>query len=34
MIVDALLGTGFAGEPRGAVAEAIEAIERRAARRS
>jgi NAD(P)H-hydrate epimerase len=25
-IVDALLGTGFAGEPRGAVAEAIEAI--------
>jgi ADP-dependent NAD(P)H-hydrate dehydratase / NAD(P)H-hydrate epimerase len=27
-IVDALLGTGFAGEPRGAVAEAIAAIER------
>jgi NAD(P)H-hydrate epimerase len=26
VIVDALLGTGFAGEPRGAVAEAIEAI--------
>ena len=26
LIVDALLGTGFAGEPRGAVAEAIEAI--------
>jgi NAD(P)H-hydrate epimerase len=25
-VVDALLGTGFAGEPRGAVAEAIEAI--------
>ncbi len=25
-IVDALLGTGFAGEPRGAVADAIEAI--------
>jgi ADP-dependent NAD(P)H-hydrate dehydratase / NAD(P)H-hydrate epimerase len=25
-IVDALLGTGFAGEPRGAVAEAIDAI--------
>jgi hydroxyethylthiazole kinase-like uncharacterized protein yjeF len=27
-IVDALLGTGFAGEPRGVVAEAIEAIDR------
>ncbi len=27
-IVDALLGTGFQGEPRGAVAEAIEAIEK------
>lgn len=27
VIVDALLGTGFAGEPRGAVGEAIEAIE-------
>jgi ADP-dependent NAD(P)H-hydrate dehydratase / NAD(P)H-hydrate epimerase len=27
VIVDALLGTGFAGEPRGAVAEAIDAIE-------
>jgi ADP-dependent NAD(P)H-hydrate dehydratase / NAD(P)H-hydrate epimerase len=27
-IVDALLGTGFAGEPRGPVAEAIAAIER------
>jgi ADP-dependent NAD(P)H-hydrate dehydratase / NAD(P)H-hydrate epimerase len=27
-IVDALLGTGFAGEPRGPVAEAIELIER------
>ena len=27
-IVDALLGTGFGGEPRGAVAEAIEAIAR------
>ena len=27
VIVDALLGTGFQGEPRGAVAEAIEAIE-------
>jgi ADP-dependent NAD(P)H-hydrate dehydratase / NAD(P)H-hydrate epimerase len=26
VIVDALLGTGFQGEPRGAVAEAIEAI--------
>jgi ADP-dependent NAD(P)H-hydrate dehydratase / NAD(P)H-hydrate epimerase len=26
VIVDALLGTGFAGEPRGAVGEAIEAI--------
>ena len=26
MIVDALLGTGFQGEPRGAVAEAIEAV--------
>ena len=26
VIVDALLGTGFEGEPRGAVAEAIEAI--------
>jgi hydroxyethylthiazole kinase-like uncharacterized protein yjeF len=26
VIVDALLGTGFAGEPRGAAAEAIEAI--------
>ena len=26
VIVDALLGTGFAGEPHGAVAEAIEAI--------
>jgi NAD(P)H-hydrate epimerase len=28
VIVDALLGTGFEGEPRGAVAEAIGAIER------
>ena len=28
VIVDALLGTGFEGEPRGAVAEAIEAVER------
>jgi ADP-dependent NAD(P)H-hydrate dehydratase / NAD(P)H-hydrate epimerase len=28
VIVDALLGTGFAGEPRGAVAEAIGLIER------
>ncbi len=28
VIVDALLGTGFQGEPRGAVAEAIEAIGR------
>jgi NAD(P)H-hydrate epimerase len=28
VIVDALLGTGFAGEPRGAVGEAIAAIER------
>jgi ADP-dependent NAD(P)H-hydrate dehydratase / NAD(P)H-hydrate epimerase len=28
VIVDALLGTGFAGEPHGAVAEAIELIER------
>jgi ADP-dependent NAD(P)H-hydrate dehydratase / NAD(P)H-hydrate epimerase len=27
VIVDALLGTGFAGEPHGAVAEAIDAIE-------
>jgi len=27
VIVDALLGTGFAGEPRGAVGEAIDAIE-------
>ncbi len=27
VIVDALLGTGFAGEPRGTVAEAIDAIE-------
>lgn len=27
VVVDALLGTGFAGEPRGAVLEAIEAIE-------
>jgi ADP-dependent NAD(P)H-hydrate dehydratase / NAD(P)H-hydrate epimerase len=27
VVVDALLGTGFAGAPRGAVAEAIEAIE-------
>ncbi len=27
IVVDALLGTGFAGEPRGAVAEAIVAIE-------
>jgi hydroxyethylthiazole kinase-like uncharacterized protein yjeF len=26
VVVDALLGTGFAGEPRGAVAEAIDAI--------
>ena len=26
MIVDALLGTGFQGEPRGAVGEAIEAV--------
>jgi ADP-dependent NAD(P)H-hydrate dehydratase / NAD(P)H-hydrate epimerase len=26
VLVDALLGTGFAGEPRGAVAEAIDAI--------
>ncbi len=31
VIVDALLGTGFAGEPHGAVAEAIEAIGRSAA---
>jgi hydroxyethylthiazole kinase-like uncharacterized protein yjeF len=31
VIVDALLGTGFAGEPRGAVGEAIEAIESRMA---
>ena len=28
IVVDALLGTGFAGEPRGAVGEAIEAIDR------
>ena len=28
VIVDALLGTGFEGEPRGPVAEAIEAIDR------
>ena len=28
VIVDALLGTGFAGAPRGAVAEAIEAVNR------
>ena len=28
LVVDALLGTGFAGSPRGAVAEAIAAIER------
>jgi hydroxyethylthiazole kinase-like uncharacterized protein yjeF len=27
LVVDALLGTGFSGEPRGAVAEAIAAIE-------
>ncbi len=27
VVVDALLGTGFAGEPRGTVGEAIEAIE-------
>jgi NAD(P)H-hydrate epimerase len=27
-VVDALLGTGFQGEPRGAVAEAIDAIDR------
>ncbi|HYM45237.1 MAG TPA: NAD(P)H-hydrate dehydratase [Solirubrobacteraceae bacterium] len=27
IVVDALLGTGFAGEPRGAVAEAIAAVE-------
>jgi hydroxyethylthiazole kinase-like uncharacterized protein yjeF len=26
VVVDALLGTGFAGEPRGAVAEAIDAV--------
>ena len=26
LVVDALLGTGFAGEPRGAVAEAIDAV--------
>jgi ADP-dependent NAD(P)H-hydrate dehydratase / NAD(P)H-hydrate epimerase len=31
IIVDALLGTGFAGEPRGVVGEAIEAIEGSAA---
>ncbi len=31
VVVDALLGTGFAGEPRGAVGEAIAAIERCAA---
>lgn len=31
VVVDALLGTGFAGEPRGEVAEAIVAIEDRAA---
>lgn len=31
IVVDALLGTGFAGEPRGAVGEAIEAIETGAA---
>ncbi len=28
LVVDALLGTGFAGEPRGAVAEAIDAVNR------
>ena len=33
-IVDALLGTGFSGEPREPPDEAIAAIERRAARRS
>jgi len=32
IIVDALLGTGFEGEPRGAVAEAIDAINARHAR--
>ncbi len=32
VIVDALLGTGFQGEPRGAVGEAIAAIERSPAR--
>ncbi len=26
LVVDALLGTGFAGEPRGTVAEAIDAV--------
>jgi hydroxyethylthiazole kinase-like uncharacterized protein yjeF len=31
VVVDALLGTGFAGEPRGAVGEAIAALERCAA---
>jgi hydroxyethylthiazole kinase-like uncharacterized protein yjeF len=31
-VVDALLGTGFEGEPRGAVAEAIDAINDRGAR--
>jgi len=31
VVVDALLGTGFEGEPRGAVGEAIEAIETGAA---
>ncbi len=34
VIVDALLGTGFAGEPRGAVAEAIDAVNARRARSS
>ena len=28
VVVDALLGTGFDGEPRGAVADAIDAINR------
>jgi ADP-dependent NAD(P)H-hydrate dehydratase / NAD(P)H-hydrate epimerase len=32
LIVDALLGTGFAGEPHGAVAEAIDAVNAAAAR--
>jgi NAD(P)H-hydrate epimerase len=32
VIVDALLGTGFQGEPRGAVADAIEAINKQGAK--